>query len=617
MKLVWDIEADAVQATKIWMLCAQDIDTGIEYQFSDYSDECLSMADAHSLLRQADVHIGHNLIGYDLPTLSRISGFTLAPHQKVYDTWVMSQTLRYKRAHKHGLGGWGEHLGYSKIDFDPEKFARGDDPEVFPEMLRYCMQDVRLNVQVYNELMKEFTQLYNINPKIREGLKIEHDTAHFNAFVRDRGWKFDVEKAHENRNKMQSRMDEIEAKVEPLLGTHEVFIDKEPRSPKFKKNGHFNMYTVKQLTEYFGRPVAEDEVHLMPAGTTFQRTKTEQIKLGQIDLVKDWLLKEKGWKPDDWTVKKINGRWVKQSPKLTQTSLSKLGDLGEMISEYNTLRNRASVLDGWLDKLVEGRLHGNMWTIGTPTFRVRHEVITNLPGVHTPYGKELRELLVADEGMVVVGADSAGNQLRGLAHYVNNDAFTNELVHGDQHSRNAEILRCDRPTAKNYLYAYLFGAGFAKLGSILSGKPDVERGKKSADDFGRGIKGLAELKSSLGERWKSTMYRQGVGWFHALDGRPIFAESEHQSLNYLLQTTEGITCKAALSYAWDKIKEEKLNAEPRIFYHDELAFVASESDAERVGEILQEAFREAPKMFGVTCMDGGDYVIGSSYADVH
>ena len=617
MKLVWDIEADAVQATKIWMLCAQDIDTGIEYQFSDYSDECLSMADAHSLLRQADVHIGHNLIGYDLPTLSRLSGFTLAPHQKVYDTWVMSQTLRYKRSHKHGLAGWGEHLGYSKIDFDPEKFARGDNPEVFPEMLRYCRQDVRLNVQVYNELMKEFTQLYKVNPKIREGLKIEHDTAHFNAFVRDRGWKFDVEKAHENRNKMQSRMDEIEAKVEPLLGTHEVFIDKEPRSPKFKKNGNYNMYTVKQLTEYFGRPVAEDEVHLMPAGTTFQRTKTEQIKLGQIDLVKDWLLKEKGWKPDDWTVKKINGRWVKQSPKLTQTSLSKLGDLGEMISEYNTLRNRASVLDGWLDKLVEGRLHGNMWTIGTPTFRVRHEVITNLPGVHTPYGKELRELLVADEGMVVVGADSAGNQLRGLAHYVNNDAFTNELVHGDQHSRNAEILRCDRPTAKNYLYAYLFGAGFAKLGSILSGKPDVERGKKSADDFGRGIKGLAELKSSLGERWKSTMYRQGIGWFHALDGRPIFAESEHQSLNYLLQTTEGITCKAALSYAWDKIKEEKLNAEPRIFYHDELAFVASESDAERVGEILQEAFREAPKTFGVTCMDGGDYVIGSSYADVH
>ena len=88
-------------------------------------------------------------------------------------------------------------------------------------------------------------------------------------------------------------------------------------------------------------------------------------------------------------------------------------------------------------------------------------------------------------------------------------------------------------------------------------------------------------------------------------------------MNYLLQSAEAITCKAALSYAWEKIKDEELNAEPRLFYHDELAFVSTESDAARVGEILQEAFREAPKEFGVTIMDGGDYVIGDSYADVH
>ena len=146
-----------------------------------------------------------------------------------------------------------------------------------------------------------------------------------------------------------------------------------------------------------------------------------------------------------------------------------------MISEYYTLRNRTSVLDGWLDNIKQGRLHGNMWTIGTPTFRARHEGIVNLPGVSTPYGKELRELLVADEGMVVVGADSSGNQLRALAHYVGNADFTHEIIHGDQHSRNADILKCSRPVAKNYLYAYIFGAGMAKLGSILTGKPNARR----------------------------------------------------------------------------------------------------------------------------------------------
>ena len=142
-------------------------------------------------------------------------------------------------------------------------------------------------------------------------------------------------------------------------------------------------------------------------------------------------------------------------------------------------------------------------------------------------------------------------------------------------------------------------------------------GKQSRDKFAKGIQGLAELRERISSIWKQTMYKQGIGWFPAVDGRPVFAESEHQCLNYLLQATEGITCKAALSYAWDKIRDEGLDAEPRLFYHDELAFVASEKDADRVGEILQESFREAPKKFGVQIMDGGDYVKGQSYADVH
>ena len=42
-----------------------------------------------------------------------------------------------------------------------------------------------------------------------------------------------------------------------------------------------------------------------------------------------------------------------------------MGKIGEMIDEYYTLRNRHSVVDGWIEKSIEGRLHGNMWTIGT------------------------------------------------------------------------------------------------------------------------------------------------------------------------------------------------------------------------------------------------------------
>jgi DNA polymerase I-like protein with 3'-5' exonuclease and polymerase domains len=163
----------------------------------------------------------------------------------------------------------------------------------------------------------------------------------------------------------------------------------------------------------------------------------------------------------------------------------------------------------------------------------------------------------------------------------------------------------------------LFGAGDAKLGEALSGKKDAKRGKQARADFASAIQGLQEIKDKIEREWRKRESTQGNGWIHGLDGRPVFISSEHQCLNYLLQSAEGITCKAATVYQMQKIKEEGLRAKPRIFYHDETAWTVHPDDADRVGEILKESFAEAPKWFGVECMDGGDYIVGTSYADVH
>lgn len=117
-----------------------------------------------------------------------------------------------------------------------------------------------------------------------------------------------------------------------------------------------------------------------------------------------------------------------------------------------------------------------MWVIGTPTYRARHEVITNLPSVDAAWGKEMRSLFICEDGYKVVGADSAGNQMRALCHYIGDDAFTKEVTSGDIHSYNANILGCDRGAAKRWLYAYLFGGGGKKLGTILTGKPNATSG---------------------------------------------------------------------------------------------------------------------------------------------
>ena len=486
-------------------------------------------------------------------------------------------------------------------------------------MLSYCIRDVQLNTKVYLQLLEEYKKAYGFRPLIKEGMQIEHETSKFNAYVRDKGWYFDMDEAKSILGTMHQRMAEIENVIEPEMGTRVTYIDKAPKTPKFKKDGTYSAPTCRLLSEFFGKDVSPTDTHLAPPGFEFQRTTKEQAKLGSQEVVKEWLLSI-GWKPDEYNRKKIGFEWVTMGPKLTTTSLEKLGEKGKMIDEYYALRHKASLMEGWIEKVEgteDGRLHGNMWTIGTPTFRCRHETIANLPGARTPWGKEIRSMLKPDPGYVIVGCDSSGNQLRGLCHYVSNSQFTSEVIYGDQHQRNADTLSCSRDTAKSYLYAYLFGAGDAKLGSVLTGRPNPSAGKTSKEKFAKGIKGLGELREKLGKVWKNTHYTQGEGWFPAVDGRPVFCPAEHQTLNYLLQSMEGISCKAALSYSMQKVKEEGLRASPRLFYHDEIAYNSHPDDAQRVGEILQEAFREAPKQFGIECMDGGDYVVGQSYADVH
>lgn len=608
MKLCYDIETNGLSPDTIWCLVAYNLDTHQVYKFSDHDENLMSIKDGVTMLSRASLLVGHNIIGFDNYWIKQIYGVDLS-EVKIHDTLIMSQVLRYKRKHKHGLKSWGEQLNNSKIDYDDwSGYSR--------EMLRYCVQDVKLNVDVYNVLIKEFKVLANNNPLIKEGLRVEHETAIFNTKVRERGWAFDSVRARTNLESMRNRMGQIEKIIEPLLGDRKIFIDKIPKTPKFTKNGNYTATTARLLSELIGTKVETTDTHVMAAGTEFQRYKMEKVTMGSMELVKEWL-KSIGWKPDDWVVKKVGFEWIRQSPKLTTTSLTKLGEKGLLIDEYYTLRSRAAVIQGWIDASVDDRIHGNMWTIGTPTFRARHEVIVNLPAVTAAWGKELRELFVADEGTVVVGADSSGNQLRGLCHYVGNDSFTNEVIFGDQHQRNADALGCDRAVAKSYLYAYLFGAGDAKLGHVLTGKSNSTLGKQSRANFAASIKGLGELREKLANIWKKTHYTQGEGWFPAVDGRPVFCPAEHQTLNYLLQSMEGISCKAAVAWASRQIKAEGLRAEPRLFYHDEQAWTSHPDDADRVGEILQESFKIAPMMFGINCMDGGDYIKGTSYADVH
>ena len=612
LRLCVDIETNGFMpdVSKIWCMVAVDSDTGTVYSFSDYDSELPSLREGLELIGTADIIFGHNIIGYDLVVLKHLTGWMPNDNQQVTDTWILSQINQYKRDHKHGLEGWGSKLGFPKLPFDQfDSYSK--------EMLTYCIRDVELNVKVYKELAEESVKILRKHPNFKKGIEVEMEFSKIEADIRNKGWMFDMAGAQTLLTNINNKLDAIEQVLEPKIGMRCIKIDKpdEYKEPAWRKDGCYTVSTVKHFgyTQESGR---EDR----PIAGPYCRVSFEQGKIGSIEVVKDWLYSI-GWVPDEWNVERINGKFVNKSPKITESSLENLGNDAMLVSEYYTVRSRKGILEGWIEevkKSPDNRLHGRMWTIGTPTFRCRHEVVANLPSVDSVYGKEMRSLLICEEGTTIVGADSAGNQMRGLCHYIGNDEFTNEVINGDVHQRNADALGVSRKLAKPFLYAFLFGGGAGKLGLILSGKRDAKLGQEAMDKFEKSIPGLSELKDKLMTQYQNTSnaFGKDKAFVRGLDGRLVFVSSPHQVLNYILQTAEGITCKAAAVYLKRKLRDRKIPHYFALHYHDEVAVVCKDEHVEEVRELSIEAFVEAPKWFDITCM-GGDAKVGKNYADVH
>jgi DNA polymerase-1 len=618
IRYVWDCETNGLlpEVTNVWCLVITNADTKETFSYSDYDSELPNLKEGLDKLHTANELIGHNIIGYDLAVLKKLFRWTPLPTQRLIDTWILSQVNSFKRSFTryHSLKDWGVHLGNNKIEWS-------DWSGYSKDMLKYCIQDVALNVDVYRLLAAEAKALIQKNPLYRKGVEVEMEFAVIESEIQAKGWMFDMAAAQNLLTEINNKLDAIEAVLEPRIGMRCIKTDgkDEYKEPAWRKDGFYTVNTVK----HFNLP-QESGRTTRPIEGPYCRVSFEQGKVGSIEVVKDWLYSI-GWVPDEWNVEKINGKFVNKSPKITESSLERLGPDAMLVSEFYTIRSRKGILEGWIEAVKgssDNRLHGRMWTIGTPTFRCRHELVANLPSVDSVYGKEMRSLLICEPGTVIVGADSAGNQMRGLCHYIGNDDFTNEVINGDVHQKNADILSgvypTPRKTAKPWLYAYLFGGGDAKLGLILTGKSSASVGKQSKALYESSIPGLAELKDKLGGMFERTegAFGKGNAFIRGLDGRLVFVGSGHQVLNYLLQTAEGITCKAAIVWLKKKLNELGIQYYFTLHYHDELAVVCKEQDAELVKQLSIQAFTDAPKDFGVMCM-GGDAHVGTNYAAVH
>ena len=287
-------------------------------------------------------------------------------------------------------------------------------------------------------------------------------------------------------------------------------------------------------------------------------------------------------------------------------------------------------LQKWLGQLSEGT---NSWfntieddgcihhscSLATQTGRNAHRGPNLGQVVSAPWA---RELFIPHPGMVMVGADLEGLELRCLGHYLSrfdDGAFADVVLNGDIHQQNADRVGCTRKEVKTLTYAFIYGAGDQKLGHSLhpelSDAQKKQLGQELRRKFLAAIPGLEPLINAVKEKVR------GSGRLRGLDGRPIFCSAEHASLNYLLQS-----CGAILSKRWVVIGQQLLDDAgltydrdyTRCAYvHDEVQLSVTPSEADHVAQLMEQAAPLAGEYYKFRVPIAASADTGKSWQDTH
>ena len=271
MKLVFDIETNGLNPTKIHCIVAID-----EYD-NVYSFRPHEIDKGVEFLQKADTLIGHNIVGFDIPAVKKLTGVDLTESADVIDTLLISRLLKPTREGGHSLEMWGYRL----------KFHKSDQPEwdIFTEdMLEYCIKDVQLNKKVY-EILQKYSEGFSA-----ESIELETSVAKILHDQERVGFKFDMEKGVMLLSQLQARMKEVEDEV------HKVFkprwVDEKLVTPKLKKDGTLSK---SGLTEY-----EYAEIKLTGDMKPFMRKSFQEFNLGSRKQIGEYL-QEFGWKPKSFT----------------------------------------------------------------------------------------------------------------------------------------------------------------------------------------------------------------------------------------------------------------------------------------------------------------------------
>ena len=576
LSLVFDVETDSLKPTKVWCIVAQDFDSGKIYKYAPHQLES-----GLELLKSADKLIGHNILGFDIPVIKKLLGVDLS-NKKVVDTLVLSRLFNPSREGGHSLAMWGYRLKYPKQNFE-------DFETYSPKMLEYCQRDVQINKLVLEALTKESKGFS------KESVDLEHGIGLIMKEQEDNGFKFDEEQAEKLLSYFYKRMGVVETEVHKVFKPRWVD-DKEVR-PYIKKDGTLSK---RGMTDEEYKKVFAHQIYV-----PFMRRKLQPFNLGSRKQIGEYL-QDFGWKPKKRTPTGL--------PMVDEKILSRIKNIPEaqLIAEFLLLQKRIAQIESWIESIEDdGRVHGFVIPNGTITGRMAHRApnMAQVPSVKSPYGIECRACWTVPKGYKLIGVDASGLELRMLAHYMKDKEFTNEIINGDIHSRNQQVAGLQsRYQAKTFIYALLYGAGDAKLGSVVGGsKAD---GRKLREHFFADQPAFKRLRDRVTKAATKNFIK-------GIDGRRIHIRNSYSALNSLLQGGGAIVMKRALIILDNKAKKRNLDFKFVANIHDEWQVEVHKAHAEYFGKLAVKAIQEAGEYYKMNCPLDAKYKIGEDWSETH
>ncbi len=434
--------------------------------------------------------------------------------------------------------------------------------------------------------------------KIPDCVSLEMTMATLMAEQEASGFKFDMDAAERVRENLACEAKSIEEKIHSIYNYYpgKVFTPKRTS----KKTGYVAGAPMTKLVDF--NPTSRLHIHW--ALSTFRGARFTKVT----DSGKP--------KVDEATLSEIRDLALASGNQ-------RLHDECDMFIRLLTLQKHMGQLsegaNSWFNSIEEDGCIHHSCTLSTQTGRNAHRGPNLGQVVSAPWA---RELFVPFPGHVMVGADLEGIELRALGHYLarfDEGAFAEVVCNGDIHQQNADRVGCTRPEVKTLTYAFIYGAGDAKLGHSLHPEYSDAQKKALGSDLRRkfldAIPGLEPLINAVKLKVRET------GKLKGLDGRPIFCDGEHKSLNFLLQS-----CGAILSKRWCVISQELLDAAgltynsdyTRCAYvHDEIQLSVLPQEAERVRQLLIQAAPLAGTYYNFKVPITAAGAIGNSWQETH